>query len=271
MISNAYIKEWRKSAPWPKNDQVEQDLIICRALVEIFRQPVAAKNLAFRGGTALYKLHMPPVRYSEDIDLVQVHPGPIGSLLDALKEVLDPWLGNPKRKQSEGRITLTYRMAAESGLPLKLKVEINSREHFTVLGLEKRKMEIQSRWFSGNAAILTYQLDELLATKMRALYQRKKGRDLFDLWHALTTTSSNLQSVVDCFLHYMKQEGHKVSRAEFEQNLIEKLNDATFTEDVQPLLITGTVFDFRKAAEQVLSQLLPLMPGEPWQGDKKQQ
>jgi predicted nucleotidyltransferase component of viral defense system len=106
---------------------------------------------------------------------------------------------------------------------------------------------------------------------MRALYQRKKGRDLFDLWHALTTTSSNLQSVVDCFLHYMKQEGHKVSRAEFEQNLIEKLNDATFTEDVQPLLITGTVFDFRKAAEQVLSQLLPLMPGEPWQGDKKQQ
>ena len=271
MISNAYIKEWRKSAPWPKNDQVEQDLIICRALVEIFRQPVAAKNLAFRGGTALYKLHMPPVRYSEDIDLVQVHPGPIGSLLDALKEVLDPWLGNPKRKQSEGRITLTYRMAAESGLPLKLKVEINSREHFTVLGLEKRKMEIQSRWFSGNAAILTYQLDELLATKMRALYQRKKGRDLFDLWHALTTTSSNLQSVVDCFLHYMKQEGHKVSRAEFEQNLIEKLNDATFTEDVQPLLITGTVFDFRKAAEQVLSKLLPLMPGEPWQGDKKQQ
>jgi predicted nucleotidyltransferase component of viral defense system len=271
MISNAYIKEWRKSAPWPKNDQVEQDLIICRALVEIFRQPVAAENLAFRGGTALYKLHMPPVRYSEDIDLVQVHPGPIGSLLDALKEVLDPWLGNPKRKQSEGRITLTYRMAAESGLPLKLKVEINSREHFTVLGLEKRKMEIQSRWFSGNAAILTYQLDELLATKMRALYQRKKGRDLFDLWHALTTTSSNLQSVVDCFLHYMKQEGHKVSRAEFEQNLIEKLNNATFTEDVQPLLITGTVFDFRKAAEQVLSQLLPLMPGEPWQGDKKQQ
>jgi hypothetical protein len=84
-----------------------------------------------------------------------VHPGPIGSLLDALKEVLDPWLGNPKRKQSEGRITLTYRMAAESGLPLKLKVEINSREHFTVLGLEKRKMEIQARWLSGNAAILT--------------------------------------------------------------------------------------------------------------------
>lgn len=268
MISNAYIKEWRQKAPWPKNDQVEQDLIICRALVEIFRHPAIAENLAFRGGTALYKLFLPPVRYSEDIDLVQVHPGPIGSLMDALKEVLNPWLNEPKRKQSEGRITLTYRMNAESGLPLKLKVEINSREHFTVLGLEKRNLEIQSRWFSGSADILTYQLDELLGTKMRALYQRKKGRDLFDLWHALSATGANLQSVVNCFLHYMEHEGHKVSRAEFEQNLIGKLGDAAFAEDVDPLLITGTVFDFRKAAEYVRNQLLPRIPGEPWQGGK---
>lgn len=268
MISDAYIKEWRGKAPWPKNDQVEQDLIISRALVEIFNHPTLAENLAFRGGTALNKLHVPPVRYSEDIDLVQVHPGPIGLLMNALQEVLNPWLGNPRRKQSEGRITLTYRMTAESGLPLKLKVEINSREHFTVLGLEARKLEILSRWFSGNAPILTYHLDELLGTKMRALYQRKKGRDLFDLWHALTTTKVNLPSVANCFLHYMENEDHKISRAEFEQNLIEKLNDASFTADVMPLLIEGIIFDFQKAAEYLMNQLIPLLPGEPWQGRK---
>jgi len=175
MISEAYIKEWRAKAPWPKNDQVEQDLIINRVLVVIFNHPTVVENLAFRGGTALYKLHVPPVRYSEDIDLVQLKAGAIGPLLDALKEVLDPWLGNPKRKQSEGRITLTYRMTAESGLPLKLKVEINSREHFTVLGLEKRKLEIQSRWFSGSAMITTYQLEELPGTKMRACINAKKA------------------------------------------------------------------------------------------------
>ena len=140
--------------------------------------------------------------------------------------------------------------------------------NFAVLGLEKRNLEIQSRWFSGSADILTYQLDELLGTKMRALYQRKKGRDLFDLWHALSATGANLQSVVNCFLHYMEHEGHKVSRAEFEQNLIGKLGDAAFAEDVDPLLITGTVFDFRKAAEYVRNQLLPRIPGEPWQGGK---
>jgi len=266
MISSAYIRQWRQTVPWQRDDQVEQDLIICRALVEMFRHPVAADALAFRGGTALYKLYLPPVRYSEDIDLVQVQPGPVGPLMDAIQEVLNPWLGNPKRKQSEGRITLTYRMTAESGLPLKLKVEINSREHFTVLGLEKRNLEIQSRWFSGSAPVLTYRLDELLGTKMRALYQRKKGRDLFDLWQALTVTAVDLPTVAQCFLHYMKQEGHKVSRAEFEQNLREKFKDATFAADVEPLLITGTAFDFEKAADHVMNQLMPLIPGEPWQG-----
>ena len=70
---------------------VEQDLIINRALVEMYSNSVLANGLAFRGGTALYKLHLvPPARYSEAINLVQVHPGPVGKLLDALHETLDP-------------------------------------------------------------------------------------------------------------------------------------------------------------------------------------
>jgi len=176
LIPQDFISEWKSAIPWTQNDQVEQDLIICRALVGIFSHPVLAENLAFRGGTALFKLHLPPIRYSEDIDLVQVHPGPIGPLLDALQDQLNPWLGNPKRKTSEGRVTLTYRAASEEGVQLKLKVEINSREHFTVLGFEKRVFALDSRWFSGSASILTYHLDELLGTKVRALYQRKKIR-----------------------------------------------------------------------------------------------
>ena len=92
MIPRAHITAWRKNAPWPQPSQVEQDLIICRALVEIFSKPLLRANLAFRGGTALYKLHLPPARYSEDIDLVQVAAGPIGEILDELRRGLDPWL-----------------------------------------------------------------------------------------------------------------------------------------------------------------------------------
>ncbi len=266
MISGAYIKEWRQKVPWSQNDQVEQDLISCRALVEIFSHPDLAENLAFRGGTALFKLHLPPIRYSEDIDLVQVHPGPIGPLMDGLQEKLNPWLGNPKRKRSEGRVTLTYRVASEEGVPLKLKVEINSREHFTVLGFEKRVFTVDSRWFSGSASILTYYLEELLGTKVRALYQRKKGRDLFDLWTAFDTVTVRPEPVIQCFLHYMEQEGHKVSRAEFEQNLSEKLGDPRFIADIGPLVVADSGFDLSVAADFVLKRLASLIPGEAWQG-----
>jgi len=265
MIPQDFISEWKKAAPWIQNDHVEQDLIICRALVEIFSHPVLAENLAFRGGTALFKLHLPPVRYSEDIDLVQVHPGPIGAVMSALQEKLNPWLGIPKRKQGEGRVTLTYRVTSEEGAPLKLKVEINSREHFTVLGFEKRDFAVDSRWFSGSASILTYPLDELLGTKVRALYQRKKGRDLFDLWTAFAAAKAQPERVIDCFLRYMENEGRRVSRAEFERNLLAKLDDPRFIADIEPLVVADSGFDLPRAAEFVLNQLVPLIPGEPWQ------
>ena len=111
MIPRDYITEWRARAPWVQDSQVEQDLVISRALVEIFSHPVLADGLAFRGGTALYKLYLtPPARYSEDIDLVQNAPGPAGRMMDALHEVLDPWLGKPQWKQTAGRVTFVYRL-----------------------------------------------------------------------------------------------------------------------------------------------------------------
>ncbi len=79
MIPRDYIIEWRVEAPWVQDSQVEQDLVISRALVEIFSHPLLSRSLAFRGGTALYKLHIrPAARYSEDIDLVQIEAEPAG-------------------------------------------------------------------------------------------------------------------------------------------------------------------------------------------------
>ena len=96
MIPRDYITEWRERAPWSENFQVEQDLIISRALVEIFSDPVLAGALALRGGTALYKLYItPPARYSEDIDLVQVRPGPAGPVMDALRPPPAGSVGRP--------------------------------------------------------------------------------------------------------------------------------------------------------------------------------
>lgn len=94
MIPELYIAEWRQKAPWPETLQIEQDLVISRALVEIYSHPLLAEALAFRGGTALYKLFIKSAqRYSENIDLVQTKPGSIGPIVNALRNALDFWLG----------------------------------------------------------------------------------------------------------------------------------------------------------------------------------
>lgn len=269
MIPFDFITEWRSRAPWVQDHQVEQDLVLTRALIEIFSQEPLARTLAFRGGTALYKLYLaPPARYSEDIDLVQVVAEPIGPCLDVLRAMLDPWLGPPRRTLGEGRVTLVYRMASEGqpSVPMRLKVEINSREHFSILGLEEQEVEMRSRWFSGSARVRTYALDELLGTKLRALYQRKKGRDLFDLWMANRRTKVDPVRVVECFRRYMDHEGAHVTRGEMERNLREKLADPDFAADIEPLTAPGVEWDVAAAGDYVLRELVSRLPGRAWRG-----
>lgn len=269
MIPLDFIAAWRARAPWIQNAQVEQDLVLSRALVEIFDRPELSEKLAFRGGTALNKLFLDPaVRYSEDIDLVQLDPGPIGPVFDSLRRCLEPWIGPPKRTQAEGRVTQIYRFRTEEAphLPLRLKIEINTREHFTVLGLETRTLTVESPWFRGSAEIPTYSLAELLGTKLRALFQRKKGRDLFDLWWVGHHAPFDPKAVVSCFERCLAKEDRRVSRAEFEANLIGKLSDPAFAADLGPLLSVGIPWNRDQAAEFVMRTFLSLLPGEPWKG-----
>lgn len=51
MISRAHITAWRAVAPWSTDAQVEQDLILSRALVQIFSEATLRNQLAFRGET----------------------------------------------------------------------------------------------------------------------------------------------------------------------------------------------------------------------------
>jgi len=131
VIPKADIVAWRQFAPWVTDAHVEQDLVICRALVAIFQSSFLAERLAFRGGTALHKLYFDiPRRYSEDIDLVQIIPAPIGQVIDTLQQVLNGFLGSPRRKQTEQSVILTYRMESEGPpvVQMRLKVEITIRE-----------------------------------------------------------------------------------------------------------------------------------------------
>jgi predicted nucleotidyltransferase component of viral defense system len=72
MIPQTQIISWRNHAPWSGLDQVEHDLVISRAICELYQNTIIAENLVFRGGTALHKLFFKKAgRFSEDLDFVK--------------------------------------------------------------------------------------------------------------------------------------------------------------------------------------------------------
>jgi predicted nucleotidyltransferase component of viral defense system len=151
---------------------------------------------------------------------------------------------------------------------MRLKVEINSREHFAVFGFKKVSYAVASRWFEGSCEIASYELDELLATKLRALYQRSQGRDLFDLATSLHHPEATPVRIIKAFSAYVESAGQRVTRAQFEQNLDAKLRDPQFAADIGPLLTTGYTWDPVAAARLVSSSLIELLPGAPWKGER---
>lgn len=259
MIQESAIQEWSNIVPWKSNAQIEQDLVICRALVDIFNDDFLASHLAFRGGTALHKLYLQPQpRYSEDIDLVQIKAEPIKETIVRLSEVLS-WLGKPVVKQKANNNTLVFRFDSEIApvLPIRLKVETNCREHFNVLGLANVDFSVNNQWFTGQCSITTYQLDELLGTKLRALYQRRKGRDLFDLYKALSTQDINTENLITCYRRYMDfVVDNPPTQKEFLLNMDAKIVDEEFLGDTNMILRPDEHYNPQEAYELVRSELL---------------
>ena len=271
MIPEQFIFEWENQAPWQNRQQVEQDLILSRAIIEIFSDDFLKNTLLFRGGTALYKLYVPePVRYSEDLDFVMIVKGPIGPVYDAIRGKLNPLLGEPDRDQKESMAVMSYSYNPEfppHETQQSLKLEINYEEDFTVLTRMEKTFEVDSRWFSGNVEVPTFKPDELMATKFRALFQRNKGRDLFDLWFTITEGLVTPKRLLDCFKEYTANLEFPITRARFEKNLTEKTLAGDFGEDIKNLLAPGVEYDFKEAVDLVHEKLIKYLPGDPYKGE----
>jgi predicted nucleotidyltransferase component of viral defense system len=268
MIDAQSLLIWREKAPWVDSVQVEQDLVITRALVDIYNHPLLRKELIFRGGTALQKCFFnTPMRYSEDLDFVQINQGVIGPISNALHDTLNPWLGQPKVKRWAERVTFIYRFKSSGqDQPIRLKLEINTKEHYNFLDLIEIPFALDTDWYSGKTTINTYQIDELMATKLRALFQRKKGRDLFDIARYIEALSLNVESVLRCFRDYLDRDSIKISRADFEKNLYLKRELNAFREDILPLLPNNSLHSFDKDFDLVMNTVITKLPGEPWKG-----
>lgn len=263
MIPQSFIDAWRLTSPWSSDLQVEQDLVVSRAMAEMYGDERMRDLAAVRGGTVLNKFYFGGgSRYSEDIDLVKITAGRAGPLFDIIRGRLDAWLGKPKREVSESSIKLFYRFPAEMdpAVVMRLKIEVNMVENFSVLGYRDMPFSVESGWFSARTTVRTFALNELLGTKLRALYQRRKGRDLFDLWYALSFCACVPEEIVQCFLKYMEHGDCKIGRRELATNLQEKIADRRFLSDVPPLIKTGLDYDAAASGELVCEKLISLVP-----------
>lgn len=124
----------------------------------------------------------------------------------------------------------------------------------------KKDFNVQSNWFEGKCSLTTYQIEELLGTKIRALYQRRKGRDLYNLYQAFTKAKLDVETMLHCYRRYMELNvGYVPSQREFIQNMELKLQDDYFVGDIVALIRPDEVYDYQTAYELVKKELFDKM------------
>jgi predicted nucleotidyltransferase component of viral defense system len=260
VIPQPYITEWSAQAPWPTESQIEQDLILSRLIIEIASDELLASELAFRGGTCLHMLHLPkPARYSEDLDYTRTSDEPrIGDCLTALRRIAtDIGLQERKRRfpsHDSDMASIWFHTSPETdGGQISIKIEINVRETTPHRPYVLLPHHVQSRWWSGSADVRTFRAEEVLATKLRALYARRKGRDLYDLWLALTDLTLDEQLIIDGLAHYMTAKLY--SYRQLHANLRDKLATPEFLDDIRNLTLDLHGYEHRPAAELLMQRL----------------
>jgi predicted nucleotidyltransferase component of viral defense system len=265
VIAQAYLNEWATKAPWPQQTQIEQDLVLSRLIVEIAQHELLGQELAFRGGTCLHKLHLPkPLRYSEDLDYVRRTHSGIKPHLSALRDIAsDVGLTEHGTAQSGQMVhTVFDAQPTDTTGRIRVKIETNIAETESFLPRITRPYTVQSRWWTGHADVGTFHIEELMATKLRALYQRRKGRDLFDLWHVLNEQPIDDVLITDGLAHYMGDEvfGYR----ELSTNLAAKIEHPEFTADLELLTADPRAgYDVTVAADLVMERLGSRLAGAP--------
>lgn len=279
-MQQAHLTAWQTHAPWPKRSQIEQDLRLSRGVAAIFTDEVLRNHLAMRGGTVLHKAHLAPAaRYSEDIDLVLTKAMDTDTLEKHLRRVLTPILGEPapsifldawlalrNAKNSSKILSIKFKFVP-IGLKRNetIKVDVNLNEHaalYPLVDVNFQSLDEEGEFVIAQA--ISYDINEMLGTKTRALMQRQQGRDLFDLWFAWSQSQAgatpytvNGKRAMEAFEWYLGNEGTTMGRAEAAQLLDQRLRNTAFRQDMDTLLRPDLPkFDVDAAASTVRREFL---------------
>lgn len=260
--------------PWAAQYQIEQDLLLCRTMVALFDDGFLRGQIAMRGGTLLHKVHLEPAaRYSEDIDLVVVGDRPEEHIRRAIRRVLKGVLGTPKASAWDSlflairntvkpsrvlRLTYAVRSIIEPGRVLEIVVAANVTEREPHRPVVEMPFGFPFRGKEVRTQIKGLDIHEMLGTKMRALFQRRRGRDLFDLYWARTQAQPPVDpmGVIESFGHYLTKESSMAGREDVISLLRGHLEVRGFPSDMEPLLRQGIEYDPQSAGRLVIAEIL---------------
>jgi len=145
-----------------------------------------------------------------------------------------------------------------------LKIEVNLNEKGTCYPLTSVDIDVPSQNGRVKVPVVSYDLDEMLGTKLRALFQRDKGRDLFDLWYAWNcsqrpgaTASITPMRVANAFRFYLEQEKSPFSKAQLESELARRMKSRKFLRDMDGYLPVGLNYDPKKAFDEFHAVFMP--------------
>ncbi|MBQ9067998.1 MAG: nucleotidyl transferase AbiEii/AbiGii toxin family protein [Eggerthellaceae bacterium] len=257
MISRADIAHWKIEHPWQNNRQIEQDLLLSHAICMIAKDELLGNELVFRGGTALHKLFFnQSYRYSEDLDYVRKNAGGIGPIMRRITDIGQE-SGYSVNTKMGAYPKVLWKFAYEDGSAGRIKIELNTYERSSVYPLRHINFIVDSPYYQGRANVQSFQAEELIASKLRALYQRSKGRDLFDIWLALTELELDPDRILAAFPAYLP-EGATTKK--MIANLEEKLADKGYCSDMDNLVRNnGATYNPQAAGKLVIDKLLSRM------------
>lgn len=231
MITTEAFDQWRRVVPWTSPHEIEQDLVLARLIAEVSQHPVVGDSLALKGGTCLHKLWLSePWRYSEDLDYDICGDVSLDDVKSAMAEIgqrvgfsgIAARMGRAERPIHHTRLQGTF----GDGSPMAVKFDVDPSARESALPYARRPFAVDSAWFEANVEVVCYEPAELLASKVAALYGRRRHRDFFDIWAALKAGVATPEAVADCFEQY-RPEGWTARLAA--NNLKAKLDRPEYT------------------------------------------
>jgi hypothetical protein len=205
-------------------------------LVEVANRPQLSESLAFRGGTCLHKLVFAKAwRFSEDLDFCAIGSADVSLAVAGLRdmvhdlggEVVEVIQADPPKRVSSTALKAFFRSAdavlqpEPGGVTIKIEVNVLETSALDRRGYDDRDFVLRGLTPLTPAAIppiRTFTLDEILATKLRALVTRgtPQGRDLLDLWIAFEQHANEIDvgRLVEMFWTYLGMSGRRFRAVE---------------------------------------------------------